>query len=172
MELSLDFAFRNRGDMLSVVLSIIQKVLKKEFSIENVINIHHNYAAIENHFGKNVYVHRKGATKAYEGQFGIIPGSMGSNSYIVKGLGNRESFKSCSHGAGRVMGRSAAKKQFTAGDVIKDMKKKNISVGKKDMKDIAEECVWAYKDIDQVMENQKDLVEIVHKLTPILVVKG
>jgi len=133
-----------------------------------VTNCHHNYVEIENHYGENVIVTRKGAIRAREGQLGIIPGSMGTKSYIVKGLGNRESFCSCSHGAGRKMSRSEAKRQFTVEDLIAQ------TDGVECRKDAGaiDEIPSSYKDIDTVMFNQKDLVEIVHTLKQVLVVKG
>lgn len=141
---------------------------------DETINIHHNYAAIENHYGRNVWVHRKGATSAREGQIGIIPGSMGTSSYIVRGLGNPESFCSCSHGAGRCMGRKQASRALTVEECDKAMegvvygrwgtdRNGNIDLG---------EAPGAYKDIDAVIEAQCDLVEVVTKLRPLGVVKG
>ncbi len=135
------------------------------------INIHHNYAAFEHHFDENVIVHRKGATSARAEQLGIIPGSQGTCSYIVRGLGNPESFMSCSHGAGRKMSRNQAKKKLNLEDEIKKMDDQGIVHGIRNKKDL-DEASGAYKDIDVVMEEQKDLVEIVTKLLPIGVVKG
>jgi len=132
------------------------------------VNCHHNYVARENHFGANVLVTRKGAVSAREGQLGIIPGSMGTKSYIVRGRGNADSFNSCSHGAGRAMSRTQARKQFTVEDHIK------ATEGVECRKDaeVVDETPMAYKDIDSVMEAQKDLVDIVFVLKQVLVVKG
>ena len=126
-------------------------------------------AAFEKHFGRNLLIHRKGATKAEKEIEGIIPGSMGANSYIVKGLGNRESFKSCSHGAGRIMGRKQAIRELDL--AVEQGKMKNI-VHDLNTKARLEEAPGAYKNIDEVMENQRDLVEIKVKLSPLGVVKG
>jgi tRNA-splicing ligase RtcB len=175
MNLCLQFAQVNRKLMMERAKNVVLNMLEKYAGIKGVeitqeINIHHNYAAMEHHFGENVLVHRKGATKAALGQLGIIPGSMGTESYIVRGLGNPESFESCSHGAGRAMGRKAATAKYTAQQVIEDMKKRNIYVLKANKEDIAEECPMAYKDINQVITQQSDLVEVVNILKPIGVI--
>jgi tRNA-splicing ligase RtcB len=132
------------------------------------VNCHHNYTAREQHFGDDVLVTRKGAVRAGRGELGIIPGSMGARSYIVCGLGNPESFESCSHGAGRRMSRTAARKLFTVAE------HEAATAGVECRKDAAviDETPAAYKDIDAVMEAQKDLVEIVHTLKQIVCVKG
>ena len=138
---------------------------------ESAINIAHNYVAMEHHFNENVMVHRKGATRAREGEWGVIPGSQGTASYIVRGLGNRESFCACSHGAGRRMGRKQACRELDF-----DAEKKRLDDlgvihairGKKDL----DEAPGAYKDISEVMANQEDLVEIVTELKPLAVIKG
>jgi tRNA-splicing ligase RtcB len=132
------------------------------------VNCHHNYVQKETHFGEDVFVTRKGAVSAKKGELGIIPGSMGARSYIVRGLGNPESFESCSHGAGRVMSRTKAKKMFTVADQIK------ATEGVECRKDeaVIDEIPMAYKDIDAVMEAQKDLVEVVYTLKQVLCVKG
>jgi len=133
------------------------------------IDIAHNYAALENHFGKNVMVHRKGATRARAGELGIIPGSQGTKSYIVKGLGNPNSFMSCSHGAGRRMSRKKAKETLDLADQQAIMEGiKHTMTNANDL----DEAPGAYKDIDEVMAQQSDLVEIVTELTPIAVIKG
>lgn len=165
MNYALDFAYANRRLMIDRVVSIIGK---DRFAGEP-INIHHNYAAMENHFGKNVLVHRKGATKATLGLTGIIPGSMGTSSYITEGLGNPESFMSSSHGAGRKMGRGQAVKTLDLAHEQELMK--GIVHGLRDSKNL-DEAPSAYKDIDVVMENQKDLVKIKTKLRPLAVIKG
>lgn len=167
MNWCLNFAYENRKLMMERCLESIGE----NFIEDDMINIHHNYAAIENHFGKNVWVHRKGATSAKEGEIGIIPGSQGTSSYIVRGLGNLESFKSCSHGAGRKMGRKAARENL-------DLKREKEKLDKQGIvhsirtKDDLDEASGAYKDINVVMENQKDLVDIVIELKPLGVVKG
>lgn len=132
------------------------------------VNCHHNYVDREHHYGENVYVTRKGAVRARKGDLGIIPGSMGARSFIVRGLGNPESFDSCSHGAGRRMSRTQAKKQFSVADHIEATKGVEC---RKDA-EVVDETPMAYKSIDQVMEAQKDLVEIVHTLKQVLCVKG
>ena len=135
---------------------------------KEVVNCHHNYVAKEHHYGSAVFVTRKGAVRAGRGDLGIIPGSMGARSYIVRGKGNRESFESCSHGAGRVMSRNEAKKRFTLDDHAA------ATAGVECRKDVRvlDETPGAYKDIDAVMEAQSDLIEIVHRLKQIVCVKG
>jgi tRNA-splicing ligase RtcB len=132
------------------------------------VNCHHNYVSRENHFGQNVLVTRKGAVRAREGDLGIIPGSMGVKSYIVRGKGNPESFQSCSHGAGRAMSRTAARAAFTLADHARD----TTGVECRQDADVLDETPLAYKDIDAVMAAQTDLVEIVHTLKQVLCVKG
>ena len=176
MTLSMDFAYENRAVMLVKVKEAFTKYVSKycgiepEYSCE--INCHHNYAALENHFGKNVYVHRKGAIRAREGELAIIPGAMGSYSYIVRGKGFQESFMSSSHGAGRLYSRTAAVKEFPVEKVMCDLKDQNVVLSKFNKSDVAEESRFAYKDIDQVMANQTDMVEPVKKLFTVGVVKG
>ena len=176
MTLSMDFAYENRAVMLVKVKEAFTKYVSKycgiepEYSYE--INCHHNYAALENHFGKNVYVHRKGAIRAREGELAIIPGAMGSYSYIVRGKGFQESFMSSSHGAGRLYSRTAAVKEFPVEKVMCDLKDQNVVLSKFNKSDVAEESRFAYKDIDQVMANQTDMVEPVKKLFTVGVVKG
>ena len=133
-----------------------------------MVNCHHNYVQREHHYGKDVWVTRKGAIRAGEGELGIIPGSMGAKSYIVRGRGSDESFHSCAHGAGRRMSRSAAQKRFTAADVVEQTKG---VICRKDS-GVVDEIPGAYKPIDEVMENQRDLVEVVHTLKQVLCVKG
>jgi tRNA-splicing ligase RtcB len=173
MDFALAFARENRRQMMMKFKDCAHDVLHCGFTQE--INIHHNFAAIEEHFSRMVMVHRKGATQARQGQFGIIPGSMGTPSYIVRGLGNRESFESCSHGAGRIMGRKAFNRTHSVeecsramGDIVFDrwIKKK-----KKGGIDISE-APQAYKDIHEVIKAQQDLVEVVVKLEPLGVMKG
>ena len=132
------------------------------------MNCHHNYVARENHFGANVWVTRKGAVRAREGDLGIIPGSMGARSFIVRGKGNPDSFYTCSHGAGRAMSRTEAKRRFT----VADHEKATAGIEcRKDM-DVIDETPMAYKYIDAVMAAQNDLVEIVHTLRQVVCVKG
>lgn len=165
MQFALDFAFANRQHMLNKIVEIIGN----EYFLNAPINIHHNYAAMENHFGKNVLVHRKGATKATKGLIGIIPGSMGTPSYITEGLGNPESFMSSSHGAGRSMGRNEAKKTLSLKEEQEKMK--GIVHGLNNINNL-DEAPGSYKNIDIVMENQKDLTKIITKLTPLASIKG
>jgi tRNA-splicing ligase RtcB len=139
--------------------------------VGEIFDIHHNYATMEHHFGKNVMVHRKGAVKAYEGDKGIIPGSQGTSSYIVRGLGNPESFMSSSHGAGRKLGRAAAQRTLSFDDEKRRLEERGIIHSIRGVKDL-DEAAGAYKDIDEVMANQTDLVEIVLKLDPLAVIKG
>lgn len=167
MNLCLDFAYQNRQMMSNVIKKEFLRVLNCDFLQE--INIHHNYASFEHHYSRNVVVHRKGATLARENTIGIIPGSQGTSSYIVQGLGNPKSLYSCSHGAGRKMSRKKAKEQLSVeyenklmGNIIHNI----TSVEQLD------EAPSAYKDIDTVMEEQKDLVKILVQLKPLAVVKG
>jgi tRNA-splicing ligase RtcB len=176
MNLALEFARENREKMLEVVCDTVNKWVVKHCGIsaqyKNKVNAHHNYAAYEQHYGKGVWVHRKGAISAREGEIGIIPGAMGSFSYIVRGKGNPESFMSSSHGAGRTMSRKAAMARFNLEEVILDLKEKGVVLGKNGKKDIPEECRLAYKDIDLVIQNQADLIEPLKKLKTLGVVKG
>ena len=163
-----DFARRNRKAMMDLVLTALERKLPPFTVTKEAINCHHNYVEQENHFGANVWVTRKGAVRARVGDYGIIPGSMGARSFIVRGLGNADSFHSCSHGAGRVHSRSAAKKLFTAEDHAK------ATAGIECRKDegVIDETPMAYKDIDAVMAAQSDLVDIVHTLRQVVCVKG
>ena len=163
------FAQRNREVMMTNLIAIVRKVITKPFeSHVEAVNCHHNYVQQERHFGEDVFVTRKGAVSAKKGQLGIIPGSMGARSFIVRGLGNPESFDSCSHGAGRVMSRTKAKKLFTVDDQIKATE----GVECRKDKDVIDEIPMAYKDIDAVMAAQRDLVEVVHTLKQVVCVKG
>ncbi|HHC74324.1 MAG TPA: RtcB family protein [Thiothrix sp.] len=163
-----DYALVNRREMMRLVVSAIEAHLPPFKLTREAINCHHNYVQQEAHFGEKVYVTRKGAISAYEGELGIIPGSMGAKSFIVRGLGNTQSFCSCSHGAGRKMSRTAAKKQFNTDDLAQQT---NGVECRKD-KGVVDEIPSAYKDIDQVMEYQNDLVEVVHTLKQVVCVKG
>lgn len=171
MNYCLAFAQANRDAMMKRVKIIFEAVHPSYVEFKEPINIHHNFAQLENHFGQNVMVHRKGATSAKEGQLGIIPGSQGTCSYIVEGLGNIESFKSCSHGAGRLMGRNDAKRRLNLEAEKKLLDDKGIVHGIRSVSDL-DEAPGSYKDIEVVMENQKDLVKIKVKLEPLGVVKG
>jgi len=161
------YAYINRFVMLEIYKHVLQQFLPHLQEVEKVI-CHHNYVAEEYHFGEKVYVTRKGAIRAGKGEMGIIPGSMGAKSYIVRGLGNPESYESASHGAGRRMSRNQAKKMFTEKDLI--LQTQGVECRKD--KGVLDEIPAAYKDIDKVMEQQKDLVEIVYVLKQILCVKG
>ena len=176
MNLSMDFARENREKLMLAVKAVLEKWIGRytdlELKYEEEINCHHNYAALENHFGENVWVHRKGAVRARKGELTVIPGAMGSYSYVVRGLGNPESFCTSSHGAGRAYSRRGAMESFSCEEVMVDLKNQGVILGKKNKKDVAEESRFAYKDIDRVMENQKDLVEPVRRLRTIGVVKG
>lgn len=168
MNYCVDFALANRQIMMARMKDAFLAVLP-DTRFDEPINIAHNYAAMENHFGENVMVHRKGATSARLGQIGIIPGSQGTRSYIVRGLGNTESFQSCSHGAGRKMGRSAARKTL---DLAKEQAAMAGIIHSMNSTEDLDEAPGAYKDIDTVMANQLDLVEIVTELVPLAVIKG
>lgn len=162
-----EFAMENRRTMMRSVLAEIAKI-RPLMTEEIAVNCHHNYATKESHFGANIWVTRKGAVCAREGMLGIIPGSMGAQSYIVRGKGNPESFHSCSHGAGRAMSRTEAKKRFTVEDHVRATE----GVECRKDKDVIDETPAAYKPIDAVMTAQSDLVEIVHTLKQVLCVKG
>lgn len=164
-----DYAHLNRRSMMLATLKGIFDHMNLPFAVgKEAVNCHHNYVTRENHFGANVWLTRKGAVRAREGDFGIIPGSMGARSYIVRGKGNKESFCSCSHGAGRMMSRGEAKKRFTLADHAK------ATEGVECRKDagVLDETPGAYKDIDAVMAAQADLVEVVHTLKQVVCVKG
>jgi tRNA-splicing ligase RtcB len=165
-----DFAFRNRRIMMESVIAAVEQCrgIPPFQSQLKAVNCHHNYVAREFHYGKNVLVTRKGAVRAREGDLGIIPGSMGARSYIVRGKGNPESFHSCSHGAGRVMSRTAAKRRFT----LQDHERATARVECRKDEGVIDETPAAYKPIDAVMEAQKDLVEVVHTLRQVVCVKG
>ncbi|NHK26837.1 RtcB family protein [Parvularcula flava] len=163
-----DFARANREVMMERILSSLRHRLPA-FTVEKAaVNCHHNYVARERHFGADVWVTRKGAVRAGDGELGIIPGSMGAKSFIVRGKGNEQSFCSCSHGAGRRMSRTAAKKAFT----LDDHRRATEGVECRKDKGVIDETPGAYKDIDAVMAAQTDLVEIVHTLKQVVCVKG
>lgn len=174
MQYCVEFALANRKLMMDRITEIIQNAAqeyKTYVEFKPMINIAHNYAKFEHHFGKDVLVHRKGATLATTDTIGIIPGSQGTKSYIVKGLGNPESFSSCSHGAGRKMGRGQAQRELNLEEEVKKLDDQGILHAIRGKKDL-DEASGAYKDIDIVMENQKDLVEVLVELTPLGVIKG
>ena len=163
-----DYARENRELMLTLILNAMRTCLP-EFSLASVaVNCHHNYVAKEVHFGKSLYITRKGAIRAGQGEMGIIPGSMGVASYIVRGKGRAESFQSCAHGAGRKMSRNEARQRFS----VEDLRHQTAGVECRKDKGVLDEIPQAYKDIDQVMKNQDDLVEIVHKLKQVVCIKG
>jgi len=190
MDFGLRFAFLNRLVMIEEMQKDLQHIINKKIEYDEMINIHHNYASLENHFGKNVWVHRKGATLAVQGQLGIIPGNQGDATYIVEGIGekngkgNPNSLYSCSHGAGRTMGRTEFNRQFNTQeqiekirDIMKDVvyinfpkekTRKGNETGNLDLS----ECPLAYKNIEKVMMAQKDLVKPIHKLMPMVNMKG
>jgi tRNA-splicing ligase RtcB len=163
-----DYARVNRDEMLRLVLKSLQPLLPRFEAEGTAINCHHNYVARETHFGASVFVTRKGAIRAGAGELGIIPGSMGARSYVVRGRGSVDAFDSCAHGAGRRMSRSAAKKQFT----IDDLTAQTEGVECRKDAGVLDEIPAAYKDIDTVMANQEDLVEVVATLRQVLCVKG
>ncbi len=168
MNYALDFAKSNRLWMIIRIKEIINKIYHMA-EFEKIIDVHHNYARWENHFNKNVLVHRKGATSARLGEVAIIPGSQGTKSYLCKGLGNKESFESCSHGAGRCLGRKAAKDKL---DLKEEQDKMRGILHSVRNKDDLDEAPGAYKNIQDIMEQQKDLIEIEVEFTPLGVIKG
>jgi len=167
-----DYALLNRREMMRLILDVLQQQLSPSIHAwkveDEAINCHHNYVARETHWGEQLYVTRKGAISARDGEMGIIPGSMGAKSYIVRGLGNPESLCSCSHGAGRRMSRTAAKRKFSRQDL--EEQTRNVECRKDG--GVIDEIPGAYKDIDVVMANQSDLVEVAHTLKQVLCVKG
>ncbi len=164
-----DFARVNREVMMARTLAAMREVLGIPFeSNVEAVNCHHNYISREHHYGEDVWVTRKGAVSARKGEMGIIPGSMGARSFIVRGLGNEESFCSCSHGAGRVMSRTEAKRRVSMAEHLQA----TAGVECRKDEDVIDETPSAYKPIDKVMEAQADLVEIVYTLKQVLCVKG
>jgi tRNA-splicing ligase RtcB len=165
-----EYAFENRKEMMRRILKDLSYAVNGGQTIVPIqeVNCHHNYISREHHYGQNVIVTRKGAVRARVGDLGIIPGSMGARSFIVEGLGNPESFDSCSHGAGRRMSRTRAKNQFTLGDL------ESQTAGVECRKDVGvlDEIPWAYKNIDKVMDNQSDLVRVVAQLKQFMCIKG
>ena len=156
--------------MLRATTGAVEKALGRLLAAgdEEAISCHHNYVARERHFGEDVLVTRKGAVNASAGRLGIIPGSMGKRSYIVRGKGNPDSFESCSHGAGRAMSRGEAKRRFT----VADLRQQTEGVECRKDEGVLDEIPGAYKDLDLVMAAQADLVDVVHTLRAVLTVKG
>jgi tRNA-splicing ligase RtcB len=164
-----DYAAINREVMLSLVLAALAKAMQRDIEpVAAAVNCHHNYASLEEHFGQQMWITRKGAVSARDGELGIIPGSMGARSFIVRGKGNAASYSSCSHGAGRKMSRNAAKRQFS----LDDLKLQTQGVECRKDSGLIDEIPGAYKDIDAVMAAQSDLVEVVHTLKQVMCVKG
>jgi tRNA-splicing ligase RtcB len=163
-----DYARANREEMMDIVLDALRRHVPAFNITDEAVNCHHNYVEREEHFGEQVWLTRKGAIRARKGELGIIPGSMGARSYIVRGKGAADSFHSCAHGAGRRMSRNAAQKAFS----VKDLEAQTQGVVCRKDKGVLDEIPGAYKDIDEVMANQSDLVEVVHTLKQVLCVKG
>jgi tRNA-splicing ligase RtcB len=163
-----DYARANRAEMMELVLDAMRRHLPSFEVTDEAVNCHHNYVEHEEHFGERVWLTRKGAIRARQGELGIIPGSMGARSYIVRGKGAAESFHSCAHGAGRLMSRNAAQKRFS----LQDLQAQTEGVICRKDKGVIDEIPGAYKDIDEVMAHQSDLVEVVHTLKQIICVKG
>lgn len=163
-----NYAMENRIEMMRRILLVLRRHLPPFSESDEAVNCHHNYVTRETHHGRKVWLTRKGAIRAREGDAGIIPGSMGQRSYIVRGLGNPDSYCSCSHGAGRRMGRKEARRTFTVADL--KAQTRGVECRKDDA--VLDEIPGSYKDIDEVMANQRDLVEVVHTLKQVLCVKG
>ncbi len=164
-----DFARQNRELMMRAVIQATRQIIHKPFEVAlEAVNCHHNYVQKERHYGEDVLITRKGAVSAKKGELGIIPGSMGAKSFIVRGLGNPESFNSCSHGAGRTMSRTKAKNTFTVADQIRATA--HVECRKDEA--VIDEIPMAYKDIDKVMHAQRELVEVLHTLRQVVCVKG
>jgi tRNA-splicing ligase RtcB len=163
-----DYARANRAEMLELVLEAMRRHLPSFEAMQQAVDCHHNYVQRERHYGEDVWLTRKGAIRAGKGELGIIPGSMGARSYIVRGKGSAASFESCAHGAGRRMSRNAAQKKFS----VEDLKEQTRGVICRKDKGVLDEIPGAYKDLDEVMANQADLVEVVHTLKQVLCVKG
>ncbi len=163
-----DYARTNRTEMMDLVLEALRRHVPAFEVTTEAVNCHHNYVERETHYGEDVWLTRKGAIRARKGDLGIIPGSMGTRSYIVRGKGSKEAFHSCAHGAGRRMSRTQAEKQFS----VADLAEQTAGVVCRKDKGVLDEIPGAYKDIDEVMANQSDLVEVVHTLKQVLCVKG
>jgi len=163
-----DYAFANRREMMQLILEALRRELPAFEATGEAINCHHNYVRREKHFGQSLYVTRKGAISARAGELGIVPGSMGARSYVVRGKGDPDSFCSCAHGAGRRMSRTQAKRRYSRADLVAQ----NKGVECRKDKGVLDEIPGAYKDIDAVMAAQNDPVEVVHTLKQIVCVKG
>jgi tRNA-splicing ligase RtcB len=164
-----DYAAHNRALMLLAVLNALHEEFGREIAtFENAVQCHHNYANVEEHFGQQIWVTRKGAVSARRGELGIIPGSMGAKSYIVRGKGNADSYCSCSHGAGRRLSREAAKRTYT----LADLKAQTAGVECRKDAGVLDEIPGAYKSIDAVMAAQAELVDVVHTLKQVMCIKG
>lgn len=164
-----EYAAANREHMLQAVLAVLKKMLRREIdSTQEAINCHHNYTARENHFGRNLWITRKGAIRARDGDLGIVPGSMGAKSYIVRGKGDRDSYCSCPHGAGRQYGRNAARERFT----VADLAAQTAGIECRKDEGVLDEIPGAYKDIDVVMKHAEPLVDVVHTLKQVMCIKG
>jgi tRNA-splicing ligase RtcB len=176
MDLALRFAAKNRSVILESVTEIVVDGLAKHASVQarvvDSVACHHNYASIERHFGEDLVVHRKGAIRARMGERGIIPGAMGGHSYIVEGLGSRESLESASHGAGRVMSRNEAKRNFSVDQMMRELGKRDVVLGAPKKEAVIDEFIGAYKDIDSVLAQELDLVRPLRTLRPVAVIKG
>lgn len=170
MKYCVDFALCNRKLMMKRIEEVIKDAIP-EIGFEPMINIAHNYAAWERHYGQDVIVHRKGPTLAREGVIGIIPGSQGTASYIVEGLGNPESFCSCSHGAGRTLSRTAAIRDLNLKEEVERLDALGIIHAIRNQNDM-QEASGAYKDIETVIANEADLVKVKTRLLPVAVIKG
>lgn len=163
-----NYAYANRQEMMKIILDVLRTHLPPFQLIDEAINCHHNYVTQEIHYGEKLYITRKGAIRAKAGDLGIIPGSMGTCSYIVKGKGDETSFHSCAHGAGRVMSRHQAKRQFN----IRDLESQTKGVECRKDNQVIDEIPGAYKNIDEVMANQTDLVGILYRLKQVICIKG
>jgi tRNA-splicing ligase RtcB len=164
-----EYAWVNRQEMMKLVVDALKASSLPDFTLtKKAINCHHNYISHETHYGERVIVTRKGAIRAGLDELGIIPGSMGARSYIVKGKGTAASFCSCAHGAGRTMSRAEAKRSFS----VRDLEQQTSGVECRKDRGMLDEIPGAYKDIDQVMANQADLVDVVHTLKQVVCVKG
>lgn len=172
MNAALHFARVNRDRVINVVYDVVCHRLGRKLEVKEEIDCHHNYMALEKHQGQELYVHRKGAIRIGKDELGIVPGAMGSKSYVVRGKGNPQSFHSCSHGAGRKLSRRQALDTITPADVMTDLLDRDVILAVPDARKISDESRHAYKDIDDVMSRQADLVEIRHSLRALIVVKG
>jgi tRNA-splicing ligase RtcB len=177
MRFALEIAEINRKKIMELAESKFKELLDKyteyeDYEVTIDINVHHNYADIENVGGENYWIHRKGAVRAREKDIVPIPGAMGSYSYICKGKQNPLSYHSCSHGAGRLMTRTSALEKYSTQETMEDLKDKDVILGKKDKSKVADEYYKAYKDIEEVIDNQKDLIQPISKLETVLVIKG